>query len=213
MKGGDEYNTGKGSPDDVAIETPDDKTIKVTLLSPAPYWLGLTSFFTYLPQHQKFVEQQGDKYANGVENLLYNGPYKMTQFNPTSGVTVVKNEDYWDADNVDFSKLEGKIVKETDTAVNLFESGELDETIIDGEYVTQYKGKPELVTTTEFATGWLTFNFDKRRSSRTERPTGCPDGVEQGGYELQVPQQRLRASNRVVPDGIAGPDDQTFREA
>src|SRR5829696_196644 len=61
VKGADEYNTGKGSPDDVAIETPDDKTLKVTLLSPAPYWLGLTSFFTYLPQNQKFVEQQGDK--------------------------------------------------------------------------------------------------------------------------------------------------------
>src|SRR5215218_6966287 len=55
VKGADEYNTGKGSPEDVAIETPDDKTLKVTLLSPAPYWLGLTSFFTYLPQNQKFV--------------------------------------------------------------------------------------------------------------------------------------------------------------
>src|SRR5215213_4256942 len=53
VKGADEYNTGKGSPDDVAIETPDDKTLEVTLLSPAPYWLGLTSFFTYYPQNQK----------------------------------------------------------------------------------------------------------------------------------------------------------------
>src|SRR5215212_8798843 len=160
VKGADEYNTGKGSPDDVAIEPPDDKTLKVTLLAPAPYWLGLTSFITYLPQNQKFVEQQGDKYANGVDNLIYNGPYKMTQFNPTSGVTVVKNEDYWNADNVEISKLDGKIVKEFDTAVNLFESGQLDETNIQGEYVTQYKGKPELVTITQFATGYLTFNFD-----------------------------------------------------
>ena len=108
VKGADEYNTGKGSPDDVAIETPDDKTLEVTLLAPAPYWLGLTSFFTYLPQQQKFVEQQGDDYAQGTENLLYNGPYKLTQFNPTSGVTVVKNEDYWDADNVDISKVEAQ---------------------------------------------------------------------------------------------------------
>jgi oligopeptide transport system substrate-binding protein len=50
VKGADEYNTDKGSADDVAIETPDDKTLEVTLLAPAPYWLGLTSFFTYLPQ-------------------------------------------------------------------------------------------------------------------------------------------------------------------
>src|SRR5215204_2690977 len=41
VKGAGEFNTGKGSADDVAIETPDDKTLKVTLVSPAPYWLGL----------------------------------------------------------------------------------------------------------------------------------------------------------------------------
>src|SRR5215213_1025887 len=157
VKGATEYNSGKGKASDVAIEAPGDKTLKVTLLAPAPYWLGLTSFFTYLPQNQRLVEQQGDDYASGVENLLYNGPFKMTQFNPTSGVTVVKNEDYWNADDVDISKVEAKIVKDTNTAVNLFESGQLDETIIDTEYVTQYKGKPELVTVTQFATGYLTF--------------------------------------------------------
>src|SRR5215218_4137389 len=135
VKGADEYNTGKGSADDVAIETPDDKTVKVALLAPAPYWLGLTAFFTYYPQQQKFVEQQGGDYASGTENLLYNGPFKITQFNPTSGVTVVKNEDYWDADNVDISKVEAKIVKETDTAVNLFESGQLDDLGYDLRYI------------------------------------------------------------------------------
>src|SRR5215213_3338510 len=108
VKGADEYNTGKGSPDDVAVETPDDKTLKVTLLSPAPYWLGLAGFFTYYPQNQKFVEQQGEKYAQSADALIFNGPYTLTAFNPTSGVTVVKNENYWNADNVDISKLDGK---------------------------------------------------------------------------------------------------------
>src|ERR671910_2109167 len=70
VKGADEYNTGNGSPDDVAIETPDDKTLEVTLLAPAPYWLGLTSFFTYLPQNQKFVESKGEKYALSPDALL-----------------------------------------------------------------------------------------------------------------------------------------------
>ena len=214
VKGGDEYNTGKGSPDDVAIETPDNKTLKVTLLSPAPYWLGLTSFFTYLPQQQKFVEQQGDKYASGVENLLYNGPYKMTQFNPTSGVTVVKNEDYWDADNVDFSKVEAKIVKETDTAVNLFESGELDETVIDSEFVTEYEGKPELVTTTEFATAWLTFNLNKAPLLKNENVRRAIQmALDREALNYKILNNGSEPATGLVPDGIAGPGNQTFREA
>jgi oligopeptide transport system substrate-binding protein len=213
VKGADEYNTGKGSPDDVAIETPDDKTLEVTLLSPAPYWLGLTSFFTYLPQQQKFVEQQGDKYASGTENLLYNGPYKITQFNPTSGVTVVKNEDYWNADNVDISKVEAKIVKDTDTAVNLFESGQLDETVIDTEFVTEYKGKPELVTVTQFATGYLTFNRKVPLFRNENVRRAIQMGFDRAALNYKILNNGSEPATGFVPDGIAGPGDQTFREA
>jgi oligopeptide transport system substrate-binding protein len=213
VKGADEYNTGKGSPDDVAIETPDDKTLEVTLLAPAPYWLGLTSFFTYLPQQQKFVEQQGDKYASGTENLLYNGPYKITQFNPTSGVTVVKNEDYWNADNVDISKVEAKIVKDTDTAVNLFESGQLDETVIDTEFVTEYKGKPELVTVTQFATGYLTFNRKVPLFRNENVRRAIQMGFDRAALNYKILNNGSEPATGFVPDGIAGPDDQTFREA
>jgi oligopeptide transport system substrate-binding protein len=213
VKGADEYNTGKGSPDDVAIETPDDKTLEVTLLAPAPYWLGLTSFFTYLPQQQKFVEQQGDKYASGTENLLYNGPYKMTQFNPTSGVTVVKNEDYWNANDVDISKVEAKIVKETDTAVNLFESGELDETVIDTEFVTEYEGKPELVTVTQFATGYLTFNRKVPLLRNENVRRAIQMALDRDALNYKILNNGSEPATGFVPDGIAGPGDQTFREA
>jgi oligopeptide transport system substrate-binding protein len=213
VKGADEYNTGKGSPDDVAIETPDDKTLEVTLLAPAPYWLGLTSFFTYLPQQQKFVEQQGDDYASGTENLLYNGPYMITQFNPTSGVTGVRNEDYWNADNVDISKVDAKIVKDTDTAVNLFESGQLDETVIDTEFVTEYKGKPELVTTTQFATGYLTFNRKVPLFRNENVRRAIQMGFDRAALNYKILNNGSEPATGFVPDGIAGPDDKTFREA
>ena len=213
VKGADEYNTGKGSPDDVAVETPDDKTLKVTLLSPAPYWLGLTAFFTYLPQQQKFVEQQGDDYASGPENLLYNGPYKMTQFNPTSGMTVVKNEDYWRADNVDFSKVEAKIVKETETAVNLFESGQLDETVIDSQYVTEYKGKPELVTITQFATGYISFNYEVPILKNENVRRAIQMGFDRAALNYKILNNGSSPATGLVPAGMAGPGDQTFREA
>jgi oligopeptide transport system substrate-binding protein len=213
VKGATEFNSGKGSPEDVAIQTPDDKTLEVTLLAPAPYWLGLTSFYTYLPQQQEFVEQQGDDYAKGPDNLLYNGPYKITQFNPTSGMTVVKNENYWNADNVDISKIEAKIVKETETAVNLFESGQLDETVIDSEYVTEYRGKPEFVSITQFATGWLTFNQDVPIFKNENVRRAIQMGFDRAAMNFKILNDGSEPATGLVPDGIAGPGDQTFREA
>jgi oligopeptide transport system substrate-binding protein len=213
VKGATEFNSGKGSPEDVAIQTPDDKTLEVTLLAPAPYWLGLTSFYTYLPQQQEFVEQQGDDYAKGPDNLLYNGPYKITQFNPTSGMTVVKNENYWNADNVDISKIEAKIVKETETAVNLFESGQLDETVIDSEYVTEYRGKPEFVSITQFATGWLSFNQDVPIFKNENVRRAIQMGFDRAAMNFKILNNGSEPATGLVPDGIAGPGDQTFREA
>src|SRR5215207_6665674 len=213
VKGATEYNSGKGKASDVAIEAPGDKTLKVTLLAPAPYWLGLTAFFTYLPQNQKFVESKGDKYALSPDALLYNGPYKLTEFNPTNGVVVVKNEDYWNADNVEISKVDAKIIKETDTAVNLYESGQLDETVIDTEFVTEYKGKPELVTTTQFLTGYLTFNRKVPLFRNENVRRAIQMGFDRAALNYKILNNGSEPATGFVPDGIAGPDDQTFREA
>jgi oligopeptide transport system substrate-binding protein len=214
VKGAAEYNSGKGKPDDVGIEAPDDKTLKVTLLAPAPYWLGLTSFFTYLPQNQKYVESKGDKYALSADALIFNGPYKLTEFNPTSGTLVVKNEDYWNADNVDFSKVDAKVVKETETAVNLYESGQLDETIINSEFVTEYKDSPDLVTVTLFATGWLEMNFGTvPLFDNTNFRKALQMGINREAANNKILNNGSEAATGLVPPLLAGPGKQSFREA
>ncbi len=106
IEGAAEYNEGKGSAEDVAVEAPDDKTLEVRLVAPSPFWLGLTAFHTYLPQNQRFVEEQGEQYAQSADALLYNGPYVLTDVNPAEGATMVKNDDYWDAENVDIQRVE-----------------------------------------------------------------------------------------------------------
>jgi oligopeptide transport system substrate-binding protein len=198
----------------VAIETPDDKTLKVTLVSPSPFWLGLTAFFTYLPQNQKFVEEQGDNYAQSADALLYNGPYVMTQLNPTSGVTLVKNDDYWDAGNVDIQKVEGRIVKELDTAVNLYESGELDDVEIDGEYVQEYRDSPDFWSQTYFATFYMVPNVDKVPLFRNENVRRAIQmGFNRQALVDQILQNGSEAATGFVPEGMAGPGEQTYREA
>jgi oligopeptide transport system substrate-binding protein len=213
IKGADEFNTGKGSAEDVAIETPDDKTLRVMLVAPSPFWLGLTSFFTYLPQNQKFVEQQGEQYAQNADALIYNGPYTLTQFESTQGATIVKNKDYWDAGNVDIQKVEMPIVKDTDTGVNLYESGELDVFEIDSEYVTENRDTPDFYSTSLFVCWYLTPQlslpiFQNKNVLRAFQMSfdkqALVDNILNNG---SVP------ATGYIPVGMAGPGDQTFREA
>jgi oligopeptide transport system substrate-binding protein len=213
IKGAEEFNTGKGSAEDVAIETPDDKTLKVTLVAPAPYWLGLTSFQTYLPQNQKFVEKQGEQYAQNADALLYNGPYLLTEFNPTNGTVVVKNEDYWNADNVDIPKVEGRIVEEMDTAVNLYDSGELDETLLQSEYVDQYKGKPELKQIKQLSTRYLVFNMELPIFQNKDVRRAIQMSLDRAAISYKIVNDGSGPATGLVAWGTAGPGDQTFREA
>jgi oligopeptide transport system substrate-binding protein len=213
VKGALEYNTGKGSAGDVAIEAPDDKTLKVTLLAPSPFWLGLTAFFTYMPQNQKFVEEQGDNYAQNVDGLITNGPYLLTDFKPTEGCTMVKYKDYWNADNVQIEKNEGKIVKDENTAVNLYNTGEMDETEIHGEYINEYKGKPDFATKTFFATFNFSWNYDEPLFQNLNVRKAILMGVDLKTLTNDINNNGSLPATGYVPDGMAGPGKQTFREA
>jgi oligopeptide transport system substrate-binding protein len=213
VKGAAEYNAGDGSAEDVAIEAPDDKTLEVTLVAPFPFWLGLTAFQTYFPQSQKFVEQQGDKYAQSAGALLYNGPFKMTQFNSSTGATLVKNEDYWDKANVDLQKVTSKVVKEVDTRVNLYEGGDLDYTELTSEYVDQYRGTPAFNTIVNFATWWLTMNFKNEVFQNENIRRAIQISFDRNALANEILRDGSEGAEGLVPRGMAGPGNQTFREA
>ena len=214
IKGATEFNAGDADRDAVAIRATDDKTLEVTLVSPSPFWLGLTAFFTYLPQKQSFVEQQGDQYAQNANALLYNGPYTLEKFNPTSGVTMKKNPDYWDAGSVDIQTVEGKIVKELDTAVNLYESGELDDVEIDGQYVSEYRDSPDFWSQTYFACFYMVPNQGKiPLFQNVKARKAIQMGFDRQALVDKILQNGSEAAPGYVPTGIAGPGNQEFREA
>lgn len=224
IQGGTEFNEGPTSDKDqaehdklrdaVAIETPDDRTLEVTLAAPAPFWLGLTSFPVYYPQNQAYVEKQGDNYAQNADSVLFNGPYTLTDYSPTQGVVFVKNDDYWDAGNVDLPRVEGRIVKEVETAVNLFEAGDLDITEITQEFVDEYQGTPEFKQQTEFAVFYMVFNEEAVPIFQNENVRRAFQiGFDREAMVNQILNDGSTPPTGLVPDGIAGPEGQTFREA
>ena len=214
IEGATEFNEGEGSAEDVAINARDDKTLEVKLVSPSPFWLGLTAFYTYYPQKQSYVEQKGEQYAQNADSLIYNGPYVLTEFDPTTGATIVKNDDYWDAENTDIQRVEFKIVKEQETAVNLYESGELDETEIQGQYVAEFRDSPDFWSQTYFTTFYMVPNLDTvPLFQNVNVRKALQMGFDRESLVNQILQNGSEPATGYVPDGIDGPGDQTFREA
>lgn len=54
----------------------------------------------------------------------------------------VKNPYYWDKDNVYFDVIEIQVVKDSNTAINLYEAGQLDGVKLSSDYIPQFRGSP-----------------------------------------------------------------------
>ncbi len=216
VKGAEEYNLDKAGPEAVAIETPDDKTLSVELISKSPFFLQLTSFAIYFPQQQEYVEKLGDDFARDADSLLYNGPYIMTQGSEGGGGTAVfkKNDKYWDKKNVAINTVNGRIVKEEDTMINLYEAGELDLTSLSGDRVKQYSDSPDFFRFPLPFTVYGRLNQKVPGLDNLNIRKAIMIGFDREGLTEQILQDGSLPAYGYVPPAITpGPGNQTFREA
>lgn len=126
IKGAQAYNEGKGSAEDIGIKVVDDKTLEVTLENPTPYFLELTAFYTYMPVNEKVVKDNKKWAAEAGDTYVTNGPFKLDEWKHSDSITITKNADYWDKDNVALSTINMKMVESEATANRMFQSGDID---------------------------------------------------------------------------------------
>ncbi|SHM42108.1 peptide ABC transporter substrate-binding protein [Gracilibacillus kekensis] len=158
LKNAAEIYGGDLEPSELAVSAPDDYTFVVELEKPVPYFESYAAFPTFLPMNQAFVEEQGDDFALAPENILSNGPFKMTEWNAEAGWELEKNEDYWDAENVALDGISVKVIKEADTALSNYEVGELDRVTLSGAQVKDNQTSPEFNSLAETSVFWMKMN-------------------------------------------------------
>ncbi|MBP2258740.1 peptide ABC transporter substrate-binding protein [Virgibacillus alimentarius] len=155
--------SGDKDPEELSVEAVDDYTLKLTLEQPIEYLNSLLAFGTYLPLNEEFVEEKGDKFGTNSDNMLANGPFKLTEWDG-SGLEwkYVKNDAYYDKENVSLDEVNVQVAKKPSTAVNLFETGEADRTAaLSAEYAKQYKNHENASKFEELSSWYLKFNQER----------------------------------------------------
>ncbi|MGL5507923.1 MAG: ABC transporter substrate-binding protein, partial [Paraclostridium sp.] len=76
-----------------------------------------------------------------------------------------KNDTYWDKDNVKIDKVNTKIVKDNNAALNLYETGEIDVVKLTSDNVDKYKDSPEFKVKKLASTSFLQVNGGKFKSN------------------------------------------------
>ncbi|MEG7966432.1 MULTISPECIES: peptide ABC transporter substrate-binding protein [Bacillus cereus group] len=158
VKNAKEINKGTVPLAELGVKVINDYKLEVELEQPIPYFLQLLALPIYLPQHESFLKEQGKNYALEPSNLIYNGPFVLEKWKHEQEFQLKKNATYWDEKKVKLDEINFQIVKDTMTAVNLYEAGNLDRVPINSQFVDKYKGHKELHMSSEPAIAMLRFN-------------------------------------------------------
>ncbi|SDM86146.1 peptide ABC transporter substrate-binding protein [Bacillus sp. OK048] len=162
IKNAEAINKGELAVDQLGVKADGDFTLVVELENATPYFETLTTFGTFFPLNKKFVEEKGNGFATSSENLLANGPYTISNWTSTSDSwELVKNKEYWDAKTVKMDKLTFKVVKDPQTALNLYEEGTVDRMDLTSDLVDQYSTNDDYVVSAETFSYFLKFNQTK----------------------------------------------------
>ncbi|WP_242223597.1 peptide ABC transporter substrate-binding protein [Bacillus cereus group sp. BfR-BA-01380] len=218
IKNAKAINEGKSPLDSLGVKAVDDNTLEVELDNPVPYFLNLTAFTSFLPLNEKVVKEYGDKYALEADKLVYNGPFKMTEWKHEQGWKVKKNDQYWDKANVKLDEINWSVIKEVSTRVNLYESGQIDRAILTSEYVDKYKPrKDEFGSFVESSTFFLRLN-----QKRNGQDTIFKNKKVRQAFAMAFDKKALtnvilndgsKPVDSLVPEKFAtGPDGKDYRE-
>ncbi|MFJ7850514.1 peptide ABC transporter substrate-binding protein [Peribacillus sp. NPDC097206] len=202
--------------DSLGVQAVDDKTLEITFEKPLAYWKEYLSFATFFPQNEKFVTEQGDKYATSAETLLYNGPFVMSSWNGPTATEweLQKNKNYRDADSVKLEKITVNVSKDNNAQVNAFEAGEADITdLLTSELVPQYEGDERLQTNLAPTIFWMKMNQKNEALKNVNIREALAKAFNKEDLASSVLGDGSVAANYFVPKDFVSYDGKDFRSA
>ncbi|MGJ9458182.1 peptide ABC transporter substrate-binding protein [Oceanobacillus sp. CF4.6] len=125
IEGGEAFNSGEGTADDVAVTAIDEKTLEVVLEAPTGFFLDVLTNPAFFPINHKVAEANPDWHAE-ADSFVANGPFMLESWEHDSEMEFAKNPEYWDADTVKLDKIHWAMVNDTNTQYQMFETGDLD---------------------------------------------------------------------------------------
>lgn len=124
IKNAQAVNEGAMEPDQLGVRALDDKTLEIRLEYPAPYLPGLLTHVTSYPVPKHVVEKHVAAWIQ-PDNIVVNGPFKLTEWRTNDYVHVVKNDSFYDADNVCLNEVYYYPTNDNNAAVRRLRAGEL----------------------------------------------------------------------------------------
>ncbi|MCH8510648.1 MAG: peptide ABC transporter substrate-binding protein [Kiritimatiellae bacterium] len=114
--------------EDLGVEAVDERTLRVRLERPVPYFLSLLTHWTWFPLHERSLVAAGATTDRTVlwtrpETMVVNGAFRLTEWQPGNHLRIRKNERYWQAETVELNGADFIPYADADTEERAFRGG------------------------------------------------------------------------------------------
>jgi oligopeptide transport system substrate-binding protein len=111
--------------EDIGVEAVDDYTFRITLVQPAPFFLGLLPHQFFRVIHRPTIEKHGAQWTQ-PQNIVVSGPFTLEAWRPYNEIVVKKNHNYWDAGVVKLNNIAFYPFQDNTAKMNMYKAGEVD---------------------------------------------------------------------------------------
>lgn len=216
LKNAEKANRGEIGIDQIGVKAQDDRTLVVTLEKPTPYFLELTSYFTYYPVNKKVVSAN-PKWASEAATLIGNGPFKMETWNHKSKIELIKNEQYWDKESVSLDKIEFAIIGDENTALSMFENGDYNWlgsplSFLPTDAIPALKSSGLLTSQPVAATYWYEFNTEQIPFTNAKIRKAFAYAINRGDIVTNITQTNEVPALALVPKSMSQKEDGYYKD-
>lgn len=154
---------------EVGVRAVDDKTLRLELVGPTPYFLNMLKHYSWFPVHPGTIEAHGGALDLTEDwtlpaNFVGNGPFVLSEWRPNQYIKVTKNPLYWDRDRLRLEAIYFFPIEDDNTERRMFDSGllHLTSTVPTNDIPVLRERQPDIIHIDDYL-GTYFFRFNVTR--------------------------------------------------
>ena len=205
VKNAEAINSGKLTDlSRLGVRAIDDKTVRVELTAPTPFFLELCAFWALAVVPEKAITQHGDQWCLR-QPLPVSGSHTLEFWHVRDRVRLRKNTHYWDADNTRNNVVDFLPVETPTTAINLYEAGQADiiwdKSLVPIELLDALSQRPDYHKFDYLGSYFVRFNTTKKPLDDPRVRKAMALAIDKAGLVAKYTKGGERLANHFVPPG------------
>lgn len=204
--------------DELGVVALDEHTVEFTLEGPVEYFIDYIRTPVFTPVQRALAEELGELYGTDYDQIVCSGPFILTSWEQEVLLTLEKNDLYWDADTVKVDVVEANLIKDANTMLSMYDTGEIDFMQVSQEIANsgRYENVQEL---RKLGTQIIQFNSHEEidgvelnyfKNAKIREALALT--FDREAFVNDVVKQPKGAAYGIVPYGMRGKDGGDFRE-